>query len=270
MIKLWEDGKIPFYNENSNQIPHIDAYLIDSDKPLGAVIIFPGGGYRGLAMTYEGSETAEYYNSQGFNAFVLTYRLAPDYAHPAMLLDGLRAVRYIRYHAKEFNIDPDMISVLGYSAGGHLAGSVLTNYDFPHEKSDETDMVSAKPNAAILCYGVISLDDEYTHMGSKESLLAPYKGEEYERLASFLSSEKRVNENTSPTFLWHTAEDNAVSVLNSINMAKALGDAKVPYELHIYPKGPHGLGINPAIPHVRSWKALSCAWLKEEMHFTSK
>lgn len=270
MITLWENGKIPFYNENSDQIPHIDTYLIESDKPLGAVIIFPGGGYRFLSMDHEGQKTAEFYNAQGFNSFVITYRLAPDYAHPAMLTDALRAIRYVRYHAKEFNINPDQIAILGYSAGGHLAGSLLTHYDFPIDKNDEIDLVSARPDAAILCYGVISLEDKITHMGSKTSLLAPYKGEEYEFLAEFLSSEKQISCDTPPTFLWHTADDGAVPVANSINMAKALSEKKVPFELHIYPHGPHGLGIDPTVPHVKSWAPLSAAWLRDEMKFSFK
>lgn len=270
MIALWENGKIPFYNENSDQIPHIDTYLIESENPLGAVIIFPGGGYRFLSMDHEGKKTAEFYNSRGFNAFVVSYRIAPDYAHPAMLIDALRAIRYVRYHAGEFNVNPNEIAILGYSAGGHLAGSLLTHYDFSIDKNDEIDLISAKPDAAILCYGVISLDDSYTHMGSKTNLLAPYKGDEYERLAEYLSSEKQVTKDTPPTFLWHTADDTAVPVLNSINMAKALSEKKVPFELHIYPKGPHGLGIDPTVPHVKSWAPLSVAWLKDEMGFTSK
>ncbi len=269
MINLWEKENIPLYDEEKGQNPEMEAFLIDSDKPLGAVIIFPGGGYHHLSLENEGSKIAEFYNNNGFNAFVVTYRLTP-YNHPAMLLDALRAIRLVRYNAEKFNVNPDQIAILGFSAGGHLAGSLYTHYDFEYEKQDEIDEVSARPNGAILCYGVLSLSSKYTHSGSRQNLLSDYSGEEYMRLSDFLSAEKQVTEDTPPAFLWHTAADPVVPVSNSIDMAKALSEKKIPFELHIYPTGGHGMGLAPQKPHVTSWAPLSAAWLRDELGFTYK
>ena len=269
MINLWEKENIPLYKEEFGQIPVMEPFLIDSDKPLGTVIIFPGGGYHHLSLENEGSKIAEFYNNNGFNAFVVTYRLSP-YNHPAMLYDALRAIRYVRYHAKEYNVNPEQIAILGFSAGGHLASSLLTHYDFEVEEKDEIDKVSARPDAAILCYGVLSLSSRYTHIGSRKNLLSDYPGDEYMALSDFLSAEKHVNQDTPPTFLWHTAEDPVVPVSNSIDMAKALSENKVPFELHIYPTGGHGMGLAHQKPHASSWAPLSAAWLRDELGFDFK
>ncbi len=266
IINLWENGNIPLYKEEFGQVPTMEAFLIDSDKPVGAIVIFPGGGYHHLSLENEGSKIAEFYNSQGFNAFVVTYRLSP-YNHPAMLLDALRAIRLVRYNAEKFNVNPDRIAILGFSAGGHLAGSLYTHYDFEYEKADEIDEVSARPNGAILCYGVLSLISKYTHSGSRQNLLSDYTGEEYMALADFLSAEKQVTKDSPPAFLWHTAEDPVVPVSNSIDMAKALSEKKIPFELHIYPTGGHGMGLAPQKPHVSSWAPLSATWLRDELGF---
>ena len=266
MMNLWEKENIPLYDEEKGQIPTMEAFLIDSDKPVGAIIIFPGGGYHHLSLENEGSKIAEFYNAQGFNAFVVTYRLAP-YNHPAMLYDALRAIRTVRYNAEKFNVNPDRIAVMGFSAGGHLASSLYTHYDFEVEVKDEIDKVSARPDAAILCYGVLSLSSKYAHIGSRNNLLSDYSGEDYMRLSEFLSAEKQVTEDTPPAFLWHTAADPVVPVSNSIDMAKALSEKKIPFELHIYPTGGHGMGLAHQKPHVTSWAPLSAAWLKDELGF---
>jgi len=253
-MKLW-NNVMPHENPKSEQVPEIFEYPASSK---GAVVVLPGGGYEMLAE-HEGKAIAEWLNSVGITAFVLKYRLAPDYHDPAMLTDAQRAVRYARSRAKALGFDEDKIAIMGSSAGGHLAGSASVHYDKRvYEPTDEIDALSARPDMTILCYPVIDMFD-YRHDGSMQNLLQPrplYADRER------MSLHKQVTTDTPPAFIWHTAEDSVVPVENSMLYAAALSKVKVPFELHIYPYGHHGLGLAfEEEPYVSQWSASLEKWL---------
>jgi len=216
-----------------------------------------------MLASHEGVDYARYLNEQGIAGFVLKYRLgSAGYRHPAMLQDAARAVRTVRARAGEWNLDPKRVGIMGSSAGGHLASTLLTHFD--EGKPDATDPIerqSSRPDLGILCYAVITMG-QFTHQGSKHNLLGPNPSHE---LVWSLSNELQVTPQTPPCFIWHTWEDPAVPVENSLQFAEALRKAGVPFDLHIYEKGPHGLGLgttnwDPAKRH--PW-TLDCAyWLK--------
>ena len=179
-----------------------------------------------------------------------------------MLNDAARAVRTVRHRAAEWNLDASRIGIMGSSAGGHLASSLLTHFDSGDSNAaDPIDRVSSRPDLGILCYAVISMGDK-THQGSKRNLL----GEKPEAaLVWELSSELQVTPQTPPCFLWHTAEDSAVLVENSLLFAAALAEADVPFDLHVFEKGGHGLGLGnrPPSNSIHPWAADLNFWLKE-------
>lgn len=252
MSNLW-NGEIPHYNAEVDFIPELTEYPSNSK---GAVIVFPGGGY-GMRAEHEGDAIAKWLNSIGITAFVVDYRVAP-YKHPAEISDAVRAVRWVRHNAGRYGIDKNKIAVMGFSAGAHLAGSVSVHYDKKmYEPSDEIDKESCRPDASILCYPVIDMF-EYRHDGSRQNLIgerALHADKE------FMSLHKNVTAGTPQAFLWHTAADQAVPVENSIMYAAALSRVQVPFELHIYPYGSHGLGLAPNEPHVAQWKNALENWL---------
>jgi acetyl esterase/lipase len=256
-IKLWDSGT-PLFDEKKGQPePTLTPYLLpDYGKKTGCVIVLPGGGYA-VRADHEGMPISKMYNEAGINSFVLNYRVSP-YRYPAPLYDVQRAVRLVRARADEFNIDPEKIAVLGFSAGGHLAAMAVTQYDKGLDEGDDIDKVSCRPNAGILCYAVISLG-EYTHQGSRDNLLGNPADP---ALVKKLSGEEAVRDDNPPLFMWHTAEDAAVPVENSLNMALALRKKQIPFELHIFPYGHHGLGLAPQHPEVARWAELSVRWLK--------
>lgn len=251
-MNLWGDT-IPYYMDEVDFIPTIEAYPAESK---GAVIIFPGGGYTNRAP-HEGATIAKWLQSNGITSFVVEYRVSP-YMHPAEISDAMRAVRFVRRYADIYRIDKDKIAVMGFSAGGHLAGSVSVHYDKNmYERTDEIDDESCRPNASILCYPVIDML-EYRHDGSRNNLIGPNPTPSEK---DFMSLYKQVTPDTPQTFLWHTAEDGCVPVENTLLYADALAKAKVPFEVHIYPYGQHGLGLAPDAPHVAQWKEALCNWL---------
>ena len=254
-IALW-NGTIPAFREDADTPNKMTAYLIDTDKPLPAVVVFPGGGYCERAP-YEGKPIAEFYNAAGFQAFVVEYRVRPN-SHPAPLADAQRAIRLVRANAAQWGVDPDRIIVCGFSAGGHLAGSAAVLTEDVSAVGDEYDRVSFRPNGAILCYAVISGLPEHGYIGTHENLL----GDRYEELRDALSLQKHVTADTPPCFLWHTREDNVVPVAHAHAMVAALEAAGVPYESHIFPYGCHGLGLAEKTPGVCQWPALSADWIR--------
>lgn len=241
----------------SDFIPTIDLYPIQTSTPKGAVLICPGGGYGGRA-THEGKDVAEAFNKNDIHAFVVQYRVSPN-RHPAPLSDVSRALRMIRTNAMEWKIEPDHIAVCGFSAGGHLTASLGVHHaiDLP-TVGDDIDTQSNRPDALILGYPVIS-SGEFRHQGSFKNLLGEDASEEQ---IEFMSLEKHVSANTPPSFLWHTAEDAGVPAENSMLFAQSLSKHNIPYELHIFPNGRHGLGLAPELPNVAQWFPLSVTWLK--------
>ncbi len=253
MAELW-DGKIPYNDGENDYVPQITAYPA---KSKGAVVIFAGGGYA-MKANHEGPVMAEWLRSAGITCFVVDYRVAP-YRHPAEISDAMRAVKYVRFYADRYNIDSDKIAVMGFSAGGHLAGSVSVHYDKKmYEDTDRIDKESCRPDAAILGYPVIDMG-YYRHDGSRQNLLGQSSTE---KMNDFMSLHKHVNENTPETFLWHTSTDRAVPVMNSLLYAQALSAENIPFELHIYPLGAHGLGLAPDVPYVAKWRNDLLEWLK--------
>ena len=223
--------------------PHLLEYVPAKGAfPTSAIIICPGGGYGGLAMDHEGRNEANWFQQHGIAAFVLQYRLpAQGYRHPVPMHDGQRAIRWVRSHAAEFNVDPHKIGVMGFSAGGHLASTLETHYDAGAPAApDPVDRASCRPDFAILVYPVITLTKPgETHEGSKLNLLGPNPDP---AVAANLSNETQVTAQTPPTILFHAQDDHAVSIQNSRDMYAALQKAGVPSELHAYPHGGHGFG----------------------------
>lgn len=225
-----------------------------------AVVVFPGGGYVNLAMGHEGKDIASWLNARGITAFVLKYRLAPRYHHPAMLQDAQRAIRSARSMAAELGYDSDRVGIWGFSAGGHLASTASTHFDAGKaSSSDPIERESSRPDFAILCYPVISFDDSIAHSGSKRNLLGPNAGP---AMADNLSNEKQVTAQTPPTFLFHTGDDPGVPVENSVLYYLALRKHKVPAELHVYEHGRHGVGLAPFDPILSTWPPRLEAWLR--------
>ena len=234
-VLLWEkvpevDGIFP------KEIPVLDCYQAQGDrKKRGSVVVYPGGGYTTRAP-HEGITIANWLNYIGINAYVAHYRVAP-HKHPAPLMDAQRAVRMVRKINEDEGQDNQLVGIIGFSAGGHLACCVSTMHNQQHyDLVDSVDQYSCRPDAAILCYPVASFG-KYTHQGSKNNLL----GDRLE-LTERMSPENSVDETTPPCFLWHTAADTAVPVQNSLLFGMALADHKVPFEMHVYPDGHHGLG----------------------------
>lgn len=231
-----------------------------SQRVETGVVVFPGGGYVNLAMDHEGRQIAEWLNNLGISAFVLKYRLGPKYHYPVELWDAQRSIRYVRAHAQDFGIRADRIGIWGFSAGGHLASTAGTHFDSgDHNTGDPIDAVSSRPDFMILAYPVITMMDPYVHRGSLHALL----GEKPDpALVRSLSNELQVTSRTPPTFLFATADDNVVPVENSVQFDEALNRAGVPAEMHIYLKGPHGVGLAQKDPVLRTWPDRLADWLK--------
>ena len=262
-VPLWPEGAPGALGKEEKDIPAVTPYLPEPDKATGAaLVVFPGGGYGGLAQ-HEGNDYALWFNQHGITAFVVKYRLGSNgYRHPAMLHDAARALRLVRARAGEWKIDPKRVGIIGSSAGGHLASTLLTHFDAG--KPDDADLIerqSSRPDIGILCYPVITMGEQ-THQGLKNNLLGKDPSPELVRL---LSNELQVTPETPPCFLFHTFEDTAVPVENSLRFAAALRKAGVPFDLHIYQKGRHGIGLGdkPPFAHIHPWANDCLFWLKE-------
>jgi acetyl esterase/lipase len=269
-IPLWSVPAPYALGNEDKDIPTITPYLVDSPGTASAgMLVCPGGGYHTLT-TFEGDHYARWLNELGISGFVLKYRLSPGgYRHPAMITDATRALRTIRSKAAVWNVDPNRIGVMGSSAGGHLASTLMTHFDAGDAGStDSIERVSSRPDLGILCYPVISFGAK-GHRGSQENLLGPNPSTD---LIKDLSNELKVTRETPPTFLLHTAEDSVVRVENSLLFADALARHDVPFALHIYPKGIHGVALgshdwNPEKRH--PWTTQCALWLREQ-GFTSR
>ena len=263
---LWPGGAPAATGSEAHDTPTLIPLWPDAKKATGAaMIICPGGGYGALMMDYEGTHFARWLNEHGVAGFVLKYRLGRHgYQHPVMLNDALRAIRHLRANAKEWNLDPHKIGILGTSAGGHLAATAAVHFDAGNPKAkDRIDQVSSRPDVAVLCYPVITMGD-FTHKGSRRNLLGDKPSREQ---LDQLSCEKQVTKNTPPTFIFHTVADQAVPVENALLFASSLRKHDVPFDLHIYQEGPHGVGLgsrdyNPAKRH--PWTKDCIFWLKQQ------
>lgn len=249
-------------------------YLHDEFEEMGldrqrpAMLICPGGSYA-YCSAREGEPLAIYYLNQSFNAFVLDYTCAPDGCYPTQLLEACMAMAYIKENAKELHVLKDKVAVIGFSAGGHLAGSISTLYGEKVVKDYLLDKaVLCRPDLTVLCYPVI-VNGELAHQGSIKNVSGGDAS-----LADFLSLDKRVTSDCPPAFIWTTQNDTAVPSENSLLVALAYKKAKVPFELHIFEEGQHGLALcndetcgdkNPILdnPQVSKWLMLCDAFLKK-------
>lgn len=254
-----KDGKVQ--STTLVTIPTLTVFLPKESKPnQTAVVIFPGGGYMHLAIDKEGTKVAEWFNSLGIVAFVLKYRLPSDIIMKdktiGPLQDAQEAIRYVRQNASKWNIDPNKVGVIGFSAGGHLASTLSTHYD---AKVYETaSALSARPDFSLLIYPVISMQNDITHKGSQTNLLGQNPSPE---LIDSFSNEKRVTAETPPTFLIHATDDGVVLPENSINYYLALKKNKVTAELHLYENGGHGFGLGVGDTN-KNWTRQCEDWLK--------
>jgi len=272
-ISLW-DGKSPgSIGQEPKDNPNGLLYLLPANSGEGkaagtserhpCLVVLPGGGYGGLAIDHEGYQIAGWANSMGMVAFICKYRHRKDgYGHPVPMQDAQRAVRMARANADEWNIDTKKVGIIGFSAGGHLASTVLTHFD--EGQPIEGDLVASKssrPDFGILCYPVIGMGKPYTHAGSQKNLLGTEPSPE---LVASLSNEFQVSAQTPPTFIFHTQEDVVVHPENSLAFYSAMVRHKVPGELHFFQKGKHGVGLAAGIPGTESWPELCRNWLMNQ------
>ncbi|MDN3669453.1 alpha/beta hydrolase [Echinicola jeungdonensis] len=242
-------------------IPELTIYRAEDEKSNGmAIMICPGGGYQILAIEHEGHEIAQWYQQRGYTAVVLKYRLPEkellEKPWEVPLMDAKAGLKYIRENAENWNIDPEKVGVLGFSAGGHLASSVSV-----HGEPGAGKKISTQPNFSILIYPVVSMDTSVTHQGSRKSLLGDKLNTQWE---TYFSNEMQVGPETPPAFLVHSWDDTAVLPDNSIRYAKALNQMGVKTELHLYEKGGHGYGKGDKdkTGNAYQWLDLSHKWIQ--------
>jgi acetyl esterase/lipase len=257
---LWPNGAPGALGNDETDRPSLTIQLPASNGARSAVVVCPGGGYGMLAVDHEGRQIAEWLNARGVAAFVLRYRLGPRYHYPIELGDAQRALRFVRSHAADYNIDSDKIGIWGFSAGGHLASTTGTHFDAgTSSASDPIDRMSSRPDFMVLAYPVISFTTPYTHRGSLRNLLGDNPDP---KLVANLSNETQVTPQTPPTFLFHTTGDTGVPPENSVLFYLALRKAGVPAEMHIYERGEHGVGLALFDPILSSWPKHLEDWMR--------
>ena len=250
-MQLWTEN-MPYNDSNEEFIPYLASYILEGAR-LG-VVVCAGGGYE-VRADYEGNDYGEWLNSIGVSALVLEYRVAP-YKAPAIISDAQRAIRVARKVLSEHGAEK--IGIMGSSAGGHLAAITAVHHDKQFYKpQDEVDQISARPDFTVLCYPVIDMY-EFRHDNTRTNLIGrvPKKSDK-----EFYSAQLQVTDTTPPAFLWHTANDEGVAAINSMLYASALAEHHIPYELHIYPDGPHGMALAMDNSYVGQWKDALKRWL---------
>ncbi len=261
VIRLWQGQAPGALGTDDSDVPDLTVYLPRTVGPnTPAAIVCPGGGYQRLASNHEGRQVANFLNSLGMAAFVLKYRLGPRYHHPVELGDAQRAIRIVRANAAAWHLDPGRIGIVGFSAGGHLAMSASTHFDAGGQAGgDPIDRAGSRPDFAVLGYPVISMVEPWTHAGSRTNLLGDHPDP---ALAKSLSGEQAIQPATPPTFIFQTNEDTTVPAENAVYYYLALRKAGVPAEMHIFEKGPHGVGLANDNPALSAWSSLLANWLR--------
>ena len=269
-----------FLGEN-NTDPVLTAYLPQNlaemnwqDKRRPTILVCPGGGYSNVSQR-EAEPIALKLLPEGYNVFILTYSV-PGHRFPTQLREVAAAMELIHGNAKEWSCDTERIAIMGFSAGGHLAAHYTNAYDCPEIRAVFPESKGVK--ASILCYPVINADPKFAHKGSFKHLIGhgyPLSEEELDKF----SCDRLVSEKTPPSFLWHTAADKTVPVCNSLLYARALAKYQIPFALHIYPQGKHGLSTaddqtynTPMTPDmekacrtVKEWLPTLLQWLKDTL-----
>jgi acetyl esterase/lipase len=270
-IRLW-DGPAPSAagDDRCRDIPFLRVFPSKSGRggSVSAILVIPGGGYDRLSDVKEQTPVAEYF-SHNFNitTFVLYYRLVqPDgtYRYPVPMWDGQRALKFIRYHAHEYGIDPNRVGVFGFSAGGHLASTLALHSasDFDLPVHDAVDAMNGRPNFLGLGYPVISMNPaQFAAPSSLAHLLYGYSGHALDYLQDYLSGQGNVTADTPPVFLFESMDDQRISPQNSILFAKALHAADIPSDVHLFAHGIHGAGLATGIPEEQTWPELFYQWL---------
>jgi acetyl esterase/lipase len=240
--------------------PTIDVYLPSANPTHTAVLVIPGGGYRGVTASYEGAGPAQWLTQRGVAAFVLHYRVAP-YRYPAPIADAERAMRLVRGRAAEFGFSPDHLGAWGFSAGGHITSILATLFDngIP-ASSDPIEHASDRPDFVVLAYPVISMKPGVGHAGSRENLLGPLPDP---ALVALLSSEDHVTPMSPPAFVFTTNDDDVVDSRNSMLYVAACQRAAVPVEFHMFEHGHHGVGLAEQLPGLRMWPSLLESWMQQ-------
>lgn len=246
-------------DDRRTEQPTLTPYLVETDEPRPLVVVCPGGGY-GTRAPHEAGPIAEWLNAIGIHAAVCDYRVRP-FRYPSPQLDAARAIRTVRHRAAGWRVDPERVGILGFSAGGHLAGCLTVHHDDGDPQADDPiERMSSRPDAAVLCYAVLSFKP-WCHGGSRGNLVAEL-GRQPE-LEHHLSLEAQVTRHVPPVFLWHTADDGAVPVQNALRFAEACARHQVPVSLHVFPHGRHGLGLAEDAPTVAQWAPLCERWFRD-------
>lgn len=257
--------KIPLRDEDP--AIYLDAYIADilPQYKRKAILVIPGGGYGGVCADREGEPIAQAFVAKGYDAFVLHYSVGRSRPYPAQLVEASMAIKYIRDNAETYGIDADNVFAVGFSAGGHLTGSLATMW---HHKEVYEQIAMPygynKPTGAMMIYPVVNATEVFAHNASIKNLLCTDTptAEQLE----MCSVDLQVDENTVPIFLMHTANDPEVNVQNSLCLATRLAEQKIPFELHIYPDAPHGVALANAITEcgVPAWNnATVSSWVDQ-------
>jgi acetyl esterase/lipase len=261
VLPLWSGRAPGALGTEESDVPALTVYLprtMTANTP--AAVVCPGGAYLRLASNHEGRQVASFLNSLGIAAFVLRYRLGPRYHHPIELGDAQRAMRMLRSHAGEWRLDASRIGIVGFSAGGHLAMTASTHFDAGDPRApDPVDRAGSRADFAVLGYPVISMTEAGTHQGSRTNLLGDNPDPS---VAKSLSGEQTVTKDTPPTFIFQTNEDTVVPAENSVYYYLALRKAGIPSEMHVFEKGPHGVGLANDSPALSAWSSLLANWLR--------
>lgn len=270
-IILWPEGAPGALGRSEADIPKLFVFPAPSEPeishrrepPRPAVIVLPGGGYRTLMSEKEGASEAHWLNAHGVMAFVLEYRLGPRYHFPAPMLDGARAIRYVRSHAAELGVDPRRIGLWGFSAGGHLAGYLATVHDAGNTRSaDPIERVSDRPDFAILSYARLSMEPSIPRPTNLEALIGDHPSQE---MLNAISIDRHVTPDTSPCFIFSTTADKQVNSLTATAFYDALKRAGVSAELHVFERGPHGIGLGEGyrdLPELAIFPTLVRSWME--------
>ena len=258
VVDLWPNHPDKMAVPEKQERPRLEVYFPKNGQARPCVLVCPGGGYCCLAP-HEARPIAERMVAEGFSAAVVYYRHAPAWKFPAPYDDACRAIRLLRANAGAWHVDAGRIALLGFSAGGHLTATVGTQPGLNVAAEDDlAGSFSGRPDRIVLCYAVISMSSEH-HEGSACNLLGKAQPTQAERWR--FSNELHVTPENPPAFLWHTADDQAVPVSNSLRYAAACAKAGVPFALHVFPSAPHGIGLAEQYNDSRAWPSLLATWL---------